>query len=501
MLAKLWLKSHSNIFFPLLVFSVPCLLRAIPEVLMGPYVTGFDTMAFYIPSVATWLHDGINLWNFLSIGPSFYAILLSIVAAGAPIVLTLKVLSTLFPGFLGLGIYVFARRGLFWSPSKSTIVALIGTVYFVALRISWDMLRNEVGLILFFAALTIIATLNNSSWKRIVPLSIIMLLVVLSHQLVAVIMLGIIIFTAFYDTFRRKAQHAIKLVVASLPSALFFVVFYLYGAMPNGLLDYSADSASQLGSWTGFPSYQSMLLSEVGFLVYCYLPILPLALISLKKFGNLQLRSWLLLSAILLFIPVASISNFRWILLLLYPIAFYAVDALSTLKSYKWKYKRITLDKIAVAYLVLSTATLSIGFATMPPEKPFPYFSSSAANGYISQIPSSLLQNTISISDCRDTTNAIAWFKNNINDSSLLLTHTAFYSWALTTINEDRIVNYAFGDPVATATTLAREGHTQIFLVWWINGHGWYNLPTVPFPFEEVYHSGNIAIYRYDSTS
>jgi hypothetical protein len=240
-----------------------------------------------------------------------------------------------------------------------------------------------------------------------------------------------------------------------------------------------------------------MLLSEAGFFLYCYLPLLPLALISFKKFGNFQLRSWLLLSLVLLLIPIASVSNFRWVLMLPYPIAFYVTETLSRLKSIKWKYSKVTVHRIAVAYLVLSTAFLSFGFVIMRPEKPFLYFDSSRVNSYIYQIPSSLLQNTISLTDCKDTANTLQWFKDSRNSSSLLLTHTAFYGWALTTINVDRIAHYGFDAPDKAATALAQERHTQIYLIWWTEGQGWYGLPTVPSSFEEVYRSGKIALYRY----
>ena len=463
---------------------------------MGPYVAGFDTMAFYVPNTLMWLHGGVNLWSFLATGPLFYTILISIVAAGAPIILTLKMLSPLFLGFLGLSMYMFARRGLGWSPSKGTTVAIVGTVYFVALRVSWDMLRNELGLIFFFIVLTLLSSVR-SSWKRYVLLSFDMLLVALSHQLAAILMLGVIVFTVTHGLLRKNYRRVVNLIITSLPSALFSVVFYFFAVMPNGFIDYSTGAGSPLGSWAGFPSYQSMLLSEAGFFLYCYLPLLPLAMISFKRFGNIQLRSWLLLSLILMLLPIASVSNFRWILMLPYPIAFYVTETLSRLKFIKWKYSKVTVQRIAVAYLVLSTALLGFGFAIMPPEKPFLYFDSNRVNGYIYQIPSSLLQNTVSITDCQDTANTLQWFKDRFNSSSLLLTHRAFYGWALTTINEDQIVHYGFDDPDKAAMKLAQEGRTQIYLIWWISGQGWYGLQTVPSSFQEVYRSGKIAIYSY----
>ena len=97
--------------------------------------------------------------------------------------------------------------------------------------------------------------------------------------------------------------------------------------------------------------------------------------------------------------------------MLTYPLAFYATDSLSRLKSIKWKRYKFTVHRIAILYLVLSTAILSFGFIFMTSEKPFVYFNPGHFNNYSYQIPSSMLQNTISITDCQDTANALQWFK------------------------------------------------------------------------------------------
>ena len=112
-----------------------------------------------------------------------------------------------------------------------------------------------------------------------------------------------------------------------------------------------------------------------------------------------------------------------------------------------------------------------------------------------------ILQNTISINDCHDTVNTLQWFKNNENSSALLLTHTVFYGWALLTLNENQVRSYGFDNPVNATTAVAQEGHTQLYLIWWTNGQGWYAQPTLPATFQEVYHSGRIAIYNFNQTT
>ena len=75
----------------------------------------------------------------------------------------------MFEGFLGLSIYGYAQKGLGWSPKKSIATALLGTLYFVALRVSMDSLRNMLGLVFFFVVLTLfsLGERKGYSWKTL----------------------------------------------------------------------------------------------------------------------------------------------------------------------------------------------------------------------------------------------------------------------------------------------------------------------------------------------
>src|SRR5665647_690142 len=201
-----WMHSlfSKRFVFPFLAFVVPLLLRAVPEVLMGPYVVGFDTMGHYVPTTLLWLRGNVSFLNFIGTAPLFYSIVVSLVSLGGSVVWVLKVVSVAFEGFLGLSIFGFAKRGLGWSSRKSLATALLGTLYFVALRVSWDSLRNMLGLVFFFVVLMLFSLSEREGYskKRYVLLSLSMVAVVLSHQLVSVIMLGVFAFTIGYKLIR-----------------------------------------------------------------------------------------------------------------------------------------------------------------------------------------------------------------------------------------------------------------------------------------------------------
>jgi hypothetical protein len=486
--------------FPLLAFTIPLLVRTIPEVLMGPYVVGFDTMAHYVPTTLAWLHSGVDLASYIATAPLLYTLTVGLASFGLPVVFVLKVLPPVLLGFLGLSIYVYARRGLSWSPLKSMVPALVGTLYFVALRVSWDALREELALIFVFVVLTaLVANESKFSWRRYVLFCLGLVAVVLSNQVVAVIMLGVVTFTVVSQLFRRNHLEVGRLVLFSLPALmLFFATFFLSPAVPEYRLIFGFPNTPD--GWLamfGYASYPAMLVSEAGFFLYCFVPLLPLVLLSVRRLGSFQMRSWVVLIFVAALIPMVSPSVMRVIMLLTYPFAFYAAEGLSRLKAVNWRRFRVTLLRLGVVYLVVSTAVLSLGFMLMTPAVPFTYFKSGELNGYIYQIPSSMLQNTVPAVDCQDTSNVLQWYKNNVGDDSILLTHRAFYGWAMQTLNERQVFLYEYDNPANAAATVTQQGHDQIYLVWWINGKGWNGQPTVASTFLQIYQSGEIAIYKY----
>jgi hypothetical protein len=488
--------------FPLLAFVVPLLIRAIPEVLMGRYLVGFDTLAYYVPTTTLWLHGNVSLWSFIATAPLLYTLTAGLTVASGSVLPVLKVLPLVLLGFLGLVMYGYARRGLGWSPKKSLLPALVGTLYFVALRISWDAFREELALIFFFLVLMLLASRTGASekfsWKRYASFSMALVTVVLSNQVVAVLVLGVLLFTVIHKVIRKNRVDAVRIVMFALPAVLLFLaIFYLSPAVPEFRLIFGFPATSD--GWLalfGYSSYQSMLTSEFGFIVYCFLPLLPLAVLSVKRFGNFQMRSWVILILIATLVPIVSPSDLRLVMLLVYPLAFYAAEGLSWLKSFRWNRFRINLLRVGLVYLLLVTAVLSLGFMVMTPEQPFPYFKA-GVNPYFYSIPTSMLQNTVSVTDCPGTANALQWLKDNMTSNSVLLTHRVFYGWALSTLNPDQVLLYEFGNPQDAAKTAAQQGYNQIYLIWWINGKGWDGQPTVPSGFHEIYQIREIAIYLY----
>jgi len=492
--ATSWIHKNLWLIFPLLAFLIPLIIRAVPEILMGQYVTGFDTMAYFVPNTVVWLKSGIDPVPFLSLAPLLYILLIGITSTGASIIITLKVLGPLLLGLLGLTIYFYAHKSLSWSPRKSLLVALLATLYFVALRISWDMFRSEIASILLFVALIFLAK-NKLSLKSGILLSVSMFLIVLAHQLITVIMFVVVIATLAGLHFRGHKIELRKLIVISIPATVLFlsIIYIDYFIYSLPFLGTSITTSSGLPS-LATSSYLNALIDTLGFFVFCFLPLIPLLILGARYFkSNLQLKAWMIWTVIPVVLAILVPSGFlggvfpyRWIMLLTYPLAFYAVEGLSRIK---WKWPKIAAGLI----IALLVGTLSVGFLAEQNNTAFEYFST-----YPSYIPKSMLQNTVPASDTQDTTKALIWAQTNMPINGRLLVHEAFYGWGTLYFDSSNLLPYGFLNPEDIARQqFAIVSSNPLYLIWWINGTGWYGQPNTPSSFQEVYRSGNIAIYNY----
>ena len=357
------------------------------------------------------------------------------------------------------------------------------------------MLRSELGLIFLFLTLIFLQK-NGRTFRNGALLSLAMALVVFAHQLVAVIMFAIVIATILSLFLKKKKVELRRLIVCSVPAAfLFFTIIYInYFVYSSPIMGYSVNYSGGFGALASL-SHADLVLNTLGFLAFCYLPLVPLLVFGARRFkSNIQLKAWIAWIFIPLLLVIISPNAFfiggvlpyRWILLLTYPLAFYAVEGLGTIK---WNWY-----KVGVGFIL---AILSVGFLVLP---------NSAALGYYysfpTYVPKSMLQNTLQLSDCQDTVNALLWARNNMPSNGHLLVHEAFYGWATLTLDSNRLIPYFFANPAEVANKLQESNPSNpLYLIWWVNGSGWYGQPTIPGPFSVVYSSGNIAIYKYSTST
>lgn len=508
--SRIFSLSLSCVKYPLVAFFTVLVVRLVPEVLMGPYPLGFDTVAYYLPSTIAWLGGRVDFWHGMATDPLLYVLLTTVVALGLPVVLALKMMSSLLHGFLALVIYFYSNKGLSCSPMKSLFTSLLACLYFVSLRISWDQLRLELGLVLTFLALTLLCGFNRAKARRkglYASLSLTMALVSLAHPLCAFLII-LIALVAFLTLIRGdEYAKARDLATIAIPAMLIFALNIFFRWLVSSELPMVSSVAP-----SGPLSYQEALSNTVGLVAYCYLPLFPLATIGALCVKNTHVKIWIVWSLVAILSPLFSpfvyiVGGYRWIYMLAFPFAFLTIEGFARLRPKAHSRVKLSVFITVALFFALMMSWLTVGFITKPPESPLSYFDPQKHNGYIFFIPSSMLQNTVSIRDTQDLLRALNWLSLNVDHKSTIILSSQFYGWVPMSIEEPvRIINFGEMTPFNPkgVESLLNEGHealrdeeSEAYTIWWAPGHGWYGVECLPNEFVEVKKFGRLSIYLY----
>ncbi len=487
-----------------MAFLVPSAIRTVPEVLAWPYPIGFDTL-IYINIISKGTYLKTSLASLLKSASLFFLLSSTANLAFQDPIITVKIFGPLLFGLLCSSIYIYAKRGLRWSAWKALAASIIGGTYFVSLRISWEMYRQMLGLTFLMLGLT--GFRISRLRLKVLVVALFGFLATWSHQLAAVLFLTI---SATYILVKRQDGARSKALMAlAIAPALLLFLYQIYSPAAGELrVPYEKVAASSRASLAAFIS---------GFLGYMFLPLLPLIALGALTFRSIDVWVWLATCLVFTYWPVllpeySVLFWFRWAILLVYPMTFMSVEGGEKLwklgAKIFWKFKVGTL--IALAVLTLNLV-MSGYYLTGLPEHQIKYFGE--WNHYKRFIQTSMLQNSVSLSDTPNVVKALKWFKEEAAEpNSVLVLHEAMGYWAQILLHDVRIVmvkERGLSSQVRenAAVTLAayaedesRRGN-EVYSVWWVNGKGWYGMPELSHQFKEVQRFGDIAVFRYVQSS
>jgi len=317
--------------FPLFAFLLPFTVRAIPELIAGPYPIGWDIIAFYVPNTLDIAAGKLGLFGILGSAPLMYAITVPVyIISGISPILIYKALGPVLFGGMCWAVFRLCRHQLRFDVRNSLLVVLFLSLYFVTLRLAWDAYQTELSLTLFLLGLTIPVESNRGS-RGMIPRSIFFSLSILANQLVAAIVIGTVVF----DLIKSKARDLPSLVQAGILTTIagLVAIATLQGAAGPGI------------SIAGQPISPSNLAYNLSFLVYALGPLLPLACVGVVKGARSSFRAWVLVCTIgigLSWFPGQLFQDigYRWVLLLTIPVVIaaargYRILATGTIGS-KW---------------------------------------------------------------------------------------------------------------------------------------------------------------------
>jgi hypothetical protein len=202
--------------FALAVFLIPLAIRAVPEIIAGPYPIGWDPIAFYVPITLDLATGRLGWVALLGTAPLLYMISepVYLITRVNPVWI-FKVMGPVLYGSLILALYHFLRLGLGWTKKMSLGGGLITSLYFVTLRISWDLYRNMLGLTFILLSLPLFGSMNGRRSQTL--LAVLVVLAVASDQLTGVIALSLIGARALTELVRKRGDEFARLVRVGVP--------------------------------------------------------------------------------------------------------------------------------------------------------------------------------------------------------------------------------------------------------------------------------------------
>jgi hypothetical protein len=384
-------------------------------------------------------------------------------------------------------LFRFLKIGLKWPDRQALGGALLTSLYFVTLRISWDLYRNMLGLTFILLSLPLIEDMKGIRKQAL--LSALIVLAVAANQLTGVLALVLLGARALKGSARNQQEGFLKMTGVALPGmVLLLATAYAALIVPGiGLVRQQAP----------VPTITTMGVS-LGFLGYVYLPLVPLILVGLRRVPNIELRTWsmfccgIVVTALLPFFgPI--VESYRWSLLLDIPLCVFAAAGIARLTSVdpnvrlgRW------FQAVVVPTFSIIIVSSSILYIALPAQQAMPYFTL-----YSGLLTTSMVQDTVPLSDMSHLHDLLDWVNARSGSGSVLITHQAIYGWARAYQPSEPIINYQYSSPLEGVRLARLAGYSSIMMIWWVNGTGWHDQPTIPIGFTSLIKEGNLEVYTY----
>jgi hypothetical protein len=456
--------------FPYLsVFLVGVVLRGIPELLVSWYPVGYETIASYAPAMMTFY--GRSLIDvFVSTfrtGPLFYLSMWLVAnVTGAHAFLILKATGPLLYGSLAVSFFLFLKRGLRLDGKIAFVAALLLVFQVAALRESWDRLRNLLGLIFLFPALTALKSDYEYKWSLV---DILATLTALSREYIALVLFVTVLGFAFLE---RKDR-----VISLIALAPALAVFAVMNSPRQLWWSYASDSEY---TWS---SYFWAVQDIFSIFAICYLPLLPFVVKGFKRDKLLDSMLGLLLigSFSVIVSPWFAVPGYqRWLMLLVFPFSVYAVMGFERFRLFD----KGSFRKLVVILLIFMV--IGVGY-------------SSGAFSYValpnSWVPTNLVQSSIAWNQIDDVRGALRWLDKNAVANSSILAEERFSGWTLIYLkranNDVKVIVYAANSlPQPALEKALNDGFLWIYLIWYTDS----SLKN----FQMVYSQNSVSIFQYE---
>ncbi len=494
-----------DIKIAIFLFILAVVIRAIPEIKAGIWPIGYDTFNTYAAEISSYSGP---LFNWVKTANIIYFAFLPFKALGMDPNLIVKILGPIFYGGLIVSFYCFVRGFIKFNYLKAFLVCFLLIFQLAALRIGWDLYRNEISLIFFFWALIYLPKITQP--KYLFYFTFLAILTVLSNQLVTVVFLVILLIYILAMFFRKKWEETVAALTSLIISSIVFIA--VLNSSGQVLYDPHIIFTSEKNYfWRYFyrydliMSYNQLFETIVGLFWLIYVFILPFALYGFWRMRkNLVLTTisfWLLLGTFssLIFVGRGLLVWDRWLFMLVFPFSIYAVEAIFHLGKVvgnwkKWSHKIPILAKSLTIIFWLGFFGIiiwrAIPFLTEDYLKAKPPLANDKLNSYF---PRTMVHNSLGLwGEIESTLDCIEWFNKNTPSGSIIVVDNRYRGLMITYFDIDNryILTNSWKETLQRSNLeIARDtGLKPVYIIW--------NISSDIDGFDRVMNFGNRGIYK-----
>ncbi|MDQ4073321.1 MAG: hypothetical protein M3162_03345 [Thermoproteota archaeon] len=413
-------------------FGIGSLTRTIPVVLNFPYPVGYDSVNYYLPVLYTLSDNGST---FTISFPVYISLVYFLSEVFQSDIYYSFILTNIFLyGFFATSIFLLSKNILNQSFNRSLLYSVFVVFQLSVLRISWDLYRDLLSLVLFHIFLLIIGYIKgHQNMKRLdsvlsnASIFIISIVTVLSDRMIGILL----ILSSFIFSILQKNKF---LFFSNMFLFLAFIIYFLafdnitYISKFNFLdvlfnPEFDRNSFSQVDVAILFLSLYCFILPffligfikskapAVGAPLILKIPLILSVLFSfswifIPNYGHLVPERWVIISGI--YFSIFGLYGF-----------FYLVDSFST---------TLLLKKIFSLIFLSSFVIYGLMFLALPYEESFTIpslFKSQTENLF----PLSMSFNTMDTNKNRDLINSIDWINTNTSLQSVIVGTKHWKGW------------------------------------------------------------------------
>jgi hypothetical protein len=460
----------------LVVFSVGCLLRLVPEVVAYPYPIGYDVINYYIPVISNFEEN----WPSISKQFPFYAYILYLVNTnlGLDPQTTVTTISIITFGFFAVSIFGIGVR-LLKLPTNYGILFVAFIIFQIAvLRTAWDLHKDIFALTTMFFAFSLLPVV-----KRSVNLNVILLVISLCViTAIADRMVGILfIFSLIIYSILNRSRMILLYVFAAIGLAISMIPVTQYFSNLN-MITLSTETIAS----TSTPESYTPLNLFVIFVVINGL-LIPLAIMGFIRIKENLLKISLLVTIAgtftwIVFPYSEGLAADRWTILCGIFLSIFAAYAIVNFIQSKVRLTKTIAYSIFAFFIIIG-----LMYAVLPYDKPL-LLHWIARENLQYYIPLTMQFNSIDVKNNDDLLSAILWINDNTDTNAIIVGEKHLTGWMEIGLKDNR--TYQSASDIEQLIEHVSPKYDSGYLITYDNN---YLIDTAPAP---VFSNTIFSIYR-----